>query len=180
MNGCSGMMGHSAANIELCAPLQQLKAEHGPLRNQMDEYKALAGEIGQDESQHDWAQPLQALYEKVHQFMSQLDVHSRKEEDVLFVMMANYIGRHVGPIAVMEYEHDSAKTLLKSFLETAGSIDGPVAREQAIQIADTAIQAQAILTEHFMKEENVLFPMAEQMLTAEEKEYLQKEIAKIA
>ncbi|WP_257985059.1 hemerythrin domain-containing protein [Bacillus sp. T33-2] len=45
----------------------------------------------------------------VEKFLSDLEPHSEREEGVLFEMMASYIGRESGPIAVMEYEHDQVK-----------------------------------------------------------------------
>lgn len=179
MHMCGSMMGMGGADVELCAPLQQLKTEHGPLRKQMDEYKTMVQDLAHDDSRSNYAEPLQALRDRVKQFVDELDVHSRKEEDVLFEMMANYIGRETGPIAVMEYEHDTAKTLLKQFLQLSSEVDNQVGHEQARDIADYAAKAEEILSQHFMKEETVLFPMAEKMLSAEEKEILQREIEKI-
>jgi regulator of cell morphogenesis and NO signaling len=45
--------------------------------------------------------------------------------------------------------------------------------------AELIRDAYYILTEHFSKEENVLFPMAERMLTNEEKEELYQKIQQI-
>ncbi|HZG15402.1 MAG TPA: hemerythrin domain-containing protein [Candidatus Bathyarchaeia archaeon] len=179
MDMCTNLFGKCASDIDLCPPLRQLKTEHGPLREQMDAFRVMAMEIGRDENRDDWSKSLSVLRVMVERFVSNLDVHSRREEDVLFEMMAKHIGREVGPIAVMEYEHDTAKGLLKQFLQAARAVEGMVDREQAIRIADDAISAEAILSQHFLKEEQVLFPMAEQMLSAEEKRTLQEEIEKI-
>jgi iron-sulfur cluster repair protein YtfE (RIC family) len=45
-------------------------------------------------------------------------------------------------------------------------------RRVRVRSCSHALQAHAVLTDHFMKKENVLFPMAENMLSAEEKEEL--------
>lgn len=160
-------------NVELCEPLARLKEEHGPLREQMNEFARLAREIGTDAEAADWQRPLAELRGKVQTFVNHLDPHSGLEEGVLFPLMARYIGRESGPIAVMEYEHDQAKANLGKFLaEAAESGDGPVSTELAGQLAAYAIAAHSILTDHFMKEENVLFPMAQNLLTDEDKAYL--------
>jgi len=179
MEMCTNLFGKCASDIEFCSPLRQLKEEHGPLREQMDAFREMAVAIGQEEGREDWSKALFELRDKVERFVKELDVHSRREEDVLFEMMAKHIGREVGPIAVMEYEHDTAKGLLKQFLQAARAVDGVIEREQAIRIADDAISAAAILSQHFLKEEQVLFPMAEQLLSTEEKRTLQEEIEKI-
>jgi len=179
MEMCTIQFGKCPSDIDICPPLRQLKTEHGPLLEQMDAFREMAMEIGQDENRVDWSMALSVLRDKVERFVKELDVHSRREEDVLFEMMAKHIGREVGPIAVMEYEHDTAKGLLKQFLQAARAVDGMVNREQAIRIACDVISAEAILSQHFLKEEQVLFLMAEQLLSAEEKRTLQEEIEKI-
>ncbi|MEB3025902.1 hemerythrin domain-containing protein, partial [Parvimonas sp. M13] len=67
-----------------------------------------------------------------------------------------------GPIAVMEYEHEQAKRFLNRFLE-----DG---------FPDYLQSAVEVLLQHFQKEEQVLFPMAQKLLNEEEKQELLEKI----
>jgi regulator of cell morphogenesis and NO signaling len=173
---CS-MMSGSNAQVTLCEPLARLKQEHGPLREQMDAFARAAADIGMDQEKTDWSRQLAELKEMVDAFVRELDPHSEREEGILFPLMAKYIGRQVGPIAVMEYEHDLAKNNLKMFGEVMEQVKKPVNAERAKEIASYALQAHAVLSDHFMKEENVLFPMAENMLSAEEKEELARAMA---
>lgn len=166
----SAMM--NGEQVELSAPLARLKQEHGPLREQMDEFARLAAGIGTGEERDDWREPLAALRAKVQAFADRLEPHSDLEEGILFPLMAKYIGRETGPIYVMEYEHDQAKGNLRVFLERSAESDAPVTALQAAEIASYAAAAHTILTEHFMKEENILFPMAENLLSAEDKQLL--------
>ncbi|KIL41697.1 hemerythrin [Gordoniibacillus kamchatkensis] len=168
------MFAGEQAQAALCEPLAGLKREHAPLREQMDAFAEEARRLGSDRDQADWSSQLAELMHKVEAFVRGLDPHSEREEGTLFPLMANYIGRQVGPIAVMEYEHDQAKQNLKTFMETTGRETGPVDAARAKEIAEYALKAHAILTDHFMKEENVLFPMAENMLSAEEKAQLSR------
>ncbi|MGD8190973.1 hemerythrin domain-containing protein [Brevibacillus ginsengisoli] len=162
-------------NLPLCQALAQLKEEHIPLRAQMDEFYLLAQAIGQNDQITNWAESLHTVHQKAAAFINKLDPHSLREEEILFPMMANFIGRESGPIAVMEYEHDQAKNNLKQFLKQMDQLPEVVGRDEAKAIAGYLKNAYIILTEHFMKEENVLFPMAEQILSADEKdELLQK------
>jgi regulator of cell morphogenesis and NO signaling len=171
-----------SGNIELCAPLAQLKREHGPLREQMEAYSRIASDlISIDDTAEaeaaGWRSTLEELHQKVSRFISELDPHSEREEGVLFPMMARYIGRDTGPIAVMEYEHDQAKSNLKLFRTgMEGAAPESIDLEKAQELAGYAHKAYTILTDHFMKEENVLFPMAQQMLSDEEKEQLARQI----
>jgi regulator of cell morphogenesis and NO signaling len=173
---CS-MMSESNAQVTLSEPLAQLKREHGPLREQMDAFARAAADIGMDQEKTDWSRQLAELKEMVDAFVQKLDPHSEREEGTLFPLMAKYIGRQVGPIAVMEYEHELAKNNLKTFGEAVEQVKEQVDAERAKEIASYALQAHSVLTDHFMKEENVLFPMAENMLSAEEKEELSRALA---
>lgn len=165
--------------VELCAGLRRLKQEHGPLREQKQRLFEQAQAIVGDEEEQNWKERLHALRESVQAFVNELDPHSEREEGVLFPMMAQYIGRTSGPIAVMEYEHDQAKQRLASFLEKTAELPETVDRDSAAALANVVIDAYHILAEHFMKEENVLFPMAERLLSDEEKETLTKKISQI-
>jgi hemerythrin-like domain-containing protein len=179
MNGmpphCGSLMFQGKSQVALCEPLAQLAREHEPLTEQMNAFAREAESIG-EEAREDWTGPLNELRAKVEAFAHDLDVHSDKEEVHLFPLMAKYIGRETGPIAVMEYEHETGKQLIARFLDQVSSLSGITPADKAREIASIALNAREILTSHFMKEENVLFPMAETMLNAEEKERLRRGI----
>ncbi|MCQ5365470.1 hemerythrin domain-containing protein [Anoxybacillus salavatliensis] len=168
---CS-LVGHES--VSLCPPLQRLKEEHGPLNEEKYALFVAAKSIYDGEEQ-DVVQAFIRLREKVQQFLQHLEPHSRREEDVLFPMMERYIGKQFGPIAVMEYEHQEAKQNIATFLQKTETIRS----EEAKQLASYVMNAYMILTDHFAKEEQVLFPMAEKLLSAEEKEELAKKIDEI-
>ncbi|WP_127580074.1 hemerythrin domain-containing protein [Paenibacillus koleovorans] len=165
--------GAGNAEIRLCEPLQRLKQEHIPLRMAMDAFYSTAQQldeetgIEQNDLVHTWL-------DQVADFTVQLKKHSIKEDDGLFPMMANYMGRTVGPIAVMEYEHEQAEHYLQRFLEAAGQGERARKHEEIRMLAGYAVQAYTILTQHFGKEEAVLFPLAENMLSPEEKQQLNR------
>lgn len=169
--GC-GMMGFAENAGPLCAGLERLKGEHAPLWKGMEELEKSARRIGSDFAVENWKEALSVLEARVRSFVEELDLHSRREEEVLFPLMAGYIGRETGPIAVMEYEHEQAKIRLAGFLSRMEEIGNVVEANGARQIAGEVVEAVQILSDHFRKEENVLFPMAERMLSDAEKEQL--------
>ena len=173
MSGCmSGFGGMPQA--ELSEGLKQLKSEHPPLLEQLEKLYTLTQNIDQELNvEEDFIE----LIEQVKAFKAALDSHSEREEGVLFPMMGTYIGTTSGPIAVMEYEHDQAKANIGSFLTNAEVTEAST--EEKKRLAELIQNAYFILTEHFSKEENVLFPMAERMLTDEEKAELYKRIQEI-
>ncbi|WP_260871624.1 hemerythrin domain-containing protein [Bacillus sp. X1(2014)] len=173
MSGCmSGFGGMPQA--ELSKGLKQLKGEHSPLLKQLDDMYELTQKIDQE---IDIETNFSALITSVKEFKAALDPHSEREEGVLFPMMGVYIGTTSGPIAVMEYEHDQAKSKIGEFLRNAEN--KPRSIEEKKKAAQLVQSAYFILTEHFSKEENVLFPMAERMLTDEQKEELYQKIQEI-
>lgn len=172
MHSCGSMLAGNG-NTRLCPPLAQLKEEHGPLREQMDAFYKEALELEKLEEGDAWRERLESLNRKVKVFTSRLDPHSEREEGALFPMMAAHIGRETGPIAVMEYEHDQAKLHLRRFAEELGPDASQAdSLEKAKRLSSYTRKAYEILTDHFMKEENILFPMAEKLLSDEEKDKL--------
>jgi regulator of cell morphogenesis and NO signaling len=79
----------------------------------------------------------------------------------------------------MEFEHEQAKMNLKRFLEKTAKLLSDLSKKEAENIADYVTQAYLTLNEHFIKEENVLFPMAERMFSASEKEELEQKITAV-
>ncbi|RXT06301.1 hemerythrin domain-containing protein [Ammoniphilus sp. CFH 90114] len=155
--------------ISLCPALDHLYKEHTPLRKQMEEFNTLAKDLQRIEEGSTRAEMWRELIRKVEAFEKDLTPHSEIEEGALFPLLAHYIGRETGPIAVMEYEHDQAKGYLKAFLEEASKSVDDMKRNE---LASYAIQTYIILSDHFSKEENILFPMAEKFLTDLEKDKL--------
>lgn len=174
MSGCMSSMFQGDV-LNLCSPLQKLKDEHGPLNEMKKELFDISSAIENFE-EAEWLEVITNLRMRVESFIAILDPHSQREEGVLFEMMAKYIGRTSGPIAVMKYEHDQAKSNIGTFLKNTESLSKDLTKDDAKKLASYVTEAYLILTDHFMKEENVLFPMAEKMLTDEEKLELEQKI----
>jgi len=173
MSGCMSSFG-GIPQAELSEGLKQLKSEHPPLLGQLEELFELTKQIEQESDiDHNFGE----LITKVKEFKDALDPHSEREEGVLFPMMGAYIGTTSGPIAVMEYEHDQAKSNIGTFLTKVEA--GKASTDEKKKLAEFIQNAYFILTEHFSKEENVLFPMAERMLTDKEKADLYQKIQEI-
>lgn len=169
MNGCMSSFPGTRA-VEFCAGVNQLIEEHRLLLEKLDGLFLLTEKIAKEV---DTASNFSELKNKVAAFKKMLDPHSEREEMVLFPMLGVYIGTSTGPIAVMEYDHDQAKGYIRMFLEKSESENPSL--EEIKYLSELVKNAYEILTEHFVKEENVLFPMAERMLSDDEKaEFYQK------
>lgn len=162
-----------ASNIVLSTPLQQLMDEHVSLRADMD----LIYEITEDiefNSGPAVVQLFAKLYKQVSAFNDKLRAHSKREEEGLFPMISRHLGENDRTIEEMESEHEKAEQHLQDFLTEAEQA-GVAIDENAVEwITVYAVQAHATLTQHFAKEEKMLFPLAENLLSIKEKEKLDR------
>lgn len=93
--------------------------------------------------------------------------HHRKEEGVLFpAMQAAGIPAEHGPIGVMLSEHDQARKLTAAMRTAAGRL-GDGDPEAAAIVARNALEYVVLLRAHISKEDNVLFPMADQVINGD-------------
>ncbi len=100
--------------------------------------------------------------------------HHGKEEDLLFpALEAVGIPRQGGPIGVMLDDHVQGRKHIATMAESLPGLraNDPAARSQ---FAAGARGYAGLLTAHIFKENNVLFPMAEQYLPADQHEALAK------
>lgn len=155
------------------APIQQLMNEHVSLRVAMNLFYELAEEI-EYESGPTVIHNFTKLYESISDFTKNLKAHSKREDEGLFPMMSRHLGENDKTIEMMEFEHEKAEQHLKDFLLEAKEISENINEEHAQIISVYAVQAYTTLIEHFAKEEKILFPLAEKLLTNEEKEVLAK------
>jgi hemerythrin-like domain-containing protein len=98
--------------------------------------------------------------------------HHGKEEDRLFVRMTErgFPADH-GPIAVMLAEHVQGREHVGA-LAAIGSGSGPLSPAERATLALHALAFAPLLRAHIMKEDQVLYPMAVQALTAEDLDHL--------
>jgi regulator of cell morphogenesis and NO signaling len=88
--------------------------------------------------------------------------------------MARRLGENDKTIEVMEQEHEKAERHLQDFLTEAEQAGNSMDENAAQWITVYAVQAYATLIQHFAKEEKVLFPLAEKILSVDEKGELER------
>lgn len=158
-----------------CYAIQELVDEHAVLKNKLDKLYHLASMLAYNPTREDRLLLLDKLYNALCQFKTELDPHSQKEDNYLFDMVAEHIGRDEGPIAVMEQDHVTAKAKLHEFLRKYKEIDRENPEEHDIrELTNYVSVIFHTLTDHFLKEEEILFPMAETILTDNEKKQLEQ------
>ncbi|GIZ51690.1 hemerythrin domain-containing protein [Noviherbaspirillum aridicola] len=126
------------------------------LENGHDECDTLfaAAETGVARSQ--WAQAQTRLDE----FAALLERHFGMEEDILFPALESTTGPGFGPTMVMRQEHAQIRALLDDMNAALGARD----RELFLGLSETF---NLLLQQHNMKEEGVLYPLADRQLAGE-------------
>jgi hemerythrin-like domain-containing protein len=105
--------------------------------------------------------------------------HHHKEEQLLFPALAEKgVPTEGGPIAVMLHEHDQGRAHIRAMgaaLERYQAGD----RKAVQDLAAAATGYTQLLRAHIWKEDNVLFQMANQALSAEEQQALAAEFDRV-
>lgn len=105
--------------------------------------------------------------------------HHRKEEGVLFpALEAAGIPRAGGPIGVMLAEHEEGRAITRGLRAAAERMKtGDVAA--ATEVRQKALDYAALLRQHIMKEDNVLFPMADRAIQGRKHAAVTAEFARL-
>jgi hemerythrin-like domain-containing protein len=109
--------------------------------------------------------------------------HARREDDALFPALERELGDSAGPTEIMRSEHCAIHAhaeRLRATLRELNEVQHPAlvraeakleglaaAGDDAGALRTTAREMMALLDDHFMKEEEVLFPMARDVLSRE-------------
>ncbi len=98
--------------------------------------------------------------------------HHGKEEDLLFTRLEERgFSREMGPVAVMLFEHDQGRGYIRQVVEhLEGAARGN--QQAALQVASGLAGWAELLEQHIYKENNILFPMAQQVLSAQDTQEL--------
>lgn len=118
------------------------------------------------------------LLEKAQDFISFIQkfadtYHHAKEEDVLFkYMQAPGVLSHCNPLPVMLSEHEQGRTYVQN-------MNDAVANENVESLCKNAYGYSQLLKQHISKENNVLYPMAEEGISDDDKIAVENEYRQI-
>lgn len=96
--------------------------------------------------------------------------HHKKEEDVLFVSMeANGIPSNGGPIGAMLCDHEMGRAYIRSLKDNVlrWQEGDEAARSKVVQNAQ---YYTALLRQHIVKEDNILFPLADRVIPIQQQD----------
>ena len=112
-----------------------------------------------------------AYFSKVIDFIKNYadGFHHAKEEDILFVKLQENVDKmHCNPIPVMFHEHETGRIYVRG-METG------LVKNDKRKVIENAIGYCYLLQEHIYKEDNILFQMAEEALSEEQKSLILRE-----
>jgi len=99
-------------------------------------------------------------------------MHNRKEENILFPLMAKRgLPTEGGPIGVMLMEHEAERNLLQKMTGEIPNLDR-ASREAKQYFKEKGLEYLKIRAEHIWKENDILYPMGRKVLTEEDAAYL--------
>ncbi len=151
-------------------PIEELKNEHRGVETMLRVIEVITAKIagghGFDTKSFD------AILEFLTVFVDRC--HHGKEEELLFPALESIGMPHEhGLIGVLLHEYEQGRRLVAGFRDAAKKIaSGDSAAGKTIE--KTALDYVALMDRHIEKEEDVLFPMAFDMLGMDKQEELQK------
>ena len=152
-----------------------LMKEHQAILKMVEASEAVAARLRQGEK----VQPgiLNTFQEFFQLFADQC--HHGKEEEIFFPMLESRgVPKAGGPLGVMFNEHEQGRTLIRQ-MRQASEAYGSGAEGSAETWAQAAEEYAALLRSHIFKEDNVLFPMAERVLSGGELERVAADFEKL-
>lgn len=91
------------------------------------------------------------------QFILAFELHLAREEHLLFPALEQHLGSQSGPTVVMRNEHEQMRAILRQML-------GAIEHADIDSFFDYADHLRMLMRQHNLKEENVLYPMADRLL----------------
>lgn len=164
-----------AHHEESPSPTQVLEDEHRVIERMLTALDTVAKILSEGGTPPAW------IFADASDFIANFadECHHAKEERRMFPMLEEAgMPAERGPLSVMLADHEQGRALNKAMRMEASQLEA--GNESARQELINNIQAYvALLRMHIQKEDNVLFPMAERMLTDEQQHELAEQFERV-
>ncbi|MBN1397358.1 MAG: hemerythrin domain-containing protein [Bacteroidetes bacterium] len=104
--------------------------------------------------------------------------HSKEEKHLFIKLVERGMSKEQGPVAVMLNEHQAGRDLIRRTEAALKDYDAGK-KEAGENIGKALLQYIELLRSHIAKENNILFPMADRLMTAEDKQMLEQSFKKV-
>jgi hemerythrin-like domain-containing protein len=108
---------------------------------------------------------LDAARSGLESFVTDMERHFQREEQVLFPAFEARTGQSQGPTMVMRGEHEQMRQLFRELQQSLVQGDS----ERFLGLSETLLM---LMQQHNAKEEQVLYPMSDQVLGGESEELI--------
>lgn len=98
-------------------------------------------------------------------FLRTMELHLGREEEVLFPAIEQATGMAGGPTAVMRHEHEQMRELMAKMKQALTSKE----ESKFLGLSETLM---ILIQQHNLKEEQILYPMADQVLASRKAEII--------
>ncbi|MBN4054228.1 hemerythrin domain-containing protein [Nitrospira defluvii] len=119
------------------------------------------------------------LREGVLSLEQSMDLHFLKEEEALFPVLAEYIGKNDGPIEVMLNEHNRIRMTLRDLYKSICALSSQTGAKRGLtlkSVTQLGYETIRLIRLHISKENQILFEICEASLSPEEKKDVTKKI----
>jgi len=146
-------------------PVHILMEEHKIILKFADELKNIAEEMKKAKDFSQAGEKTKQL-NHIEKHFKESESHYSREENVLFP----YLEKHgiTEPPAVMWMEHDKIREIKKNLYELINSSDEMTFQDFTKQLEEAALSLNDMLSNHFFKENNILFPTALKVIEGSE------------
>jgi len=103
---------------------------------------------------------LSSAKELTNEFINDMEHHFQMEEKVMFLEFETKTGMTQGPTAMMRHEHEQMRNLMAQMREALDADN----KDKYLGLTETLM---ILLQQHNMKEEQMLYPMVQQHLSAD-------------
>ncbi len=154
---------------------EELKKEHRGIEIMLRVAEAVSARL--ESGQAVPPEHLQKMVEFLQVFADKC--HHGKEEDQLFtVLEGTGFAPFAGPIQVMLEEHKQGRVYIRAMAEAAKSYKTEP-EKAAAGFAENARSYSSLLRQHIQKEDNILYPMADEHLSPQDQDELLKSFERI-
>ncbi len=158
-------MGKTDMDLKPGHPVHTLMQEHKLILGFIDKLREAAGKLGSAEDYKSAAGDIEILEEMAGHLVD-ADSHHKREEDILFPAVAR--SGIIEPIEIMKQEHEELKAEKRHLirvLQEKNSMPYPQFVQKVKALVKFIVKE---LPDHICKEDNILYPIAVQLVPEEE------------
>lgn len=171
---------HSARPSVYMQFFMRLQTEHEGLKEKCEELSELSSRAASTSGSFGAQHLLHELIAKAKHLLRELASHGKWEDEELFPLFSRYYKRKLEPtilpsLWVLEKDYELALQFFESFLQMSNELHAMLLmdtnrqemkfRDKMKACCDCLTQGCLILTSHFQMEEELIYPLADEILT---------------